>query len=81
MIPRLVAIAAIGVAIFIAPPSAYSMNVERTVTTQTQSIRDEAMENLRKRRAAEANAHAYQARRSHAGHHSVRVIESGHAKY
>jgi len=61
-----------GGAIFIARPSAYSMNVERTITTQTQSIRNEANENQRKRKAAEAEAHANQARQLHAGHHSVR---------
>ncbi|MDR3404979.1 MAG: hypothetical protein P4L99_20925 [Chthoniobacter sp.] len=72
MIPRLVALYAIGGAVFIALPSAYSMNVmERTVATQTQSIRSDATGFQRKRKAAEADPPAYLTKQPHMVRHSV----------
>ena len=63
---RIAALAILGGAVLIAPPVASSMDVrERTVTMQTQSIRQEAAENQR-RKAAEAEARAYQAKHSRA---------------
>jgi hypothetical protein len=66
-LPRWMALAAIFIAVLIALPPAFAMDIfERVITTQTQFIRHEATEYQRK--VAEANARAYMAAQLRAHH-------------
>ncbi|MEP6673428.1 MAG: hypothetical protein ABJF10_30045 [Chthoniobacter sp.] len=73
--PRLVILAGLAGAFFVVAPSAFSMNtMERTVTTQTQSVRREATEY--QRRVAESHARAYMAKHLRAVRQDSRTHEA-----
>jgi len=74
--PRFIALAAIGCALLVALPPAFSMDImERIITTQTQFIRHEATEYQRK--VAEANARAYMAKKLGSVRHSAPTPKAG----